>query len=105
MTFPFAPPSIAVIDADGLHRRDAVQRADHEAVVRAFPARPVRRAENVLEREVLAADVVRQADHRDAAVVVENVDIAAPDVFVRNAVGAVEAAEGRPAACREASRC
>lgn len=89
-------PVVAVIDADGLHRRDAVQRADHEAVVRAFPARPVRRAENVLEREVLAADVVRQADHRDAAVVVENVDIAAPDVLVRNAVGAVEAAEGAP---------
>ena len=89
-------PVVAVIDADGLHRRNALQGADHEVVVRTLPARLVRRAEDVLEREILAADVVRQTHHRDAAVVVENVDIAASDVLVRNAVGAVEAAEGAP---------
>ena len=92
----FLAPVVAVIDSDGLHGRDAVQRAHHEVLVRGPGTRLLGGSEDVLEREVLAADVVHQTDHRDPAVVVEDVDVASADVFVRDAVGPEHAAESAP---------
>ena len=89
-------PVVAVVDAHGLHGRDAVHRADHEVLVRGPGIRFFGGPEDVLEREVLAADVVYQPDHRDAAVVVEDIDIAPADILVRDAVGPEHAAESAP---------
>ena len=92
--FALAAPGVAVVDADGLHGREAVERLDHEVLVRAANVRLLRGPQQILEGEVLAAQVVGQSYDGEAPLVVEEVDVSAADVFVPEAVAAEELAEG-----------
>ena len=89
-------PVVAVVDPHGLHGRDALERPHHE-IVAAGPRLGLpllRGAENILEGEVLDVDVVCQGDDRKTSRLVEDVDVAAADVLVREPVSGKEPPEG-----------
>ena len=80
-----AAPRVGVIDAEGVHARHAALRPNHvltHAAPRTSAARTARDTHDVLEREVLLVDVVEESDDRDAAVAVEQIDVAARHVLV-----------------------
>ena len=95
--FGLCAPVVAVVDPHGLDRGDSGQGFDHEVLVCGGAVLLFGGSENILEGEVLAADIVRQADNGNTAVVVEDVGISAADVFVGDSVGAVDASEGSAA--------
>ena len=74
-------PGVRVVESDSVHRGDARLRAHHVLAHAVTAGGAARHAQNILEREVLLVDVVEQADHRQAAVPAEDVDITAGQVF------------------------
>ena len=88
-------PLVAVVRPHGLHRRDAVERPHHEvAAAAAGVGLPLlRRPQNILGREILHIDIVHQRDDRQPPRPVEDIDIAAADIFVGDSVPGEQAAE------------
>ena len=74
-------PRVGVVHAEGVDRRHAALGPHHVLAHAVASARVARHAEDVLEGEVLLVDVVEEPDDRDAAVAVEDVDVAARDVL------------------------
>ena len=75
-------PRVGVVDAQGVDRGHTRLRAHHVlAYAPAAPASAARDAQDILKGEVLLVDVVEQPDQRHAAVTVEEVHVAAGEVF------------------------
>jgi len=113
----FLAPLVDVVQADAVAGRDSVHIADHEIPGRGASRRPGAPASaatvasasaapatsggsrgdhpgQILLREVQLVDVVRQAEDRDATLVVEDIDVAVGPVAIVGAVACGDLAEG-----------
>ena len=76
-------PRVRIVQTDGIDLGHAALGAHHVLTHTATAAAAAaRHTEDVLEREILLIDVVKEADHRHAAVAREDIDVSTGDVFV-----------------------